>query len=229
MIQFFGDIYPYMTLAVTVVDPLSIGLGVGGLALKGISALFNRESTESKAQKAALAKLATTQSNVATAGNQRADQLFRQSQPLIGQITQQLQALLTGDRTALTKRFGPQLSQLTKQRAGAEQRIQESGPAGGGTVQSLLELEKADFGERSSLLQGAPDEATKGLTQLLQLLLGGAASQQSGANTAASVSGAALEGGITAERGSRALNAQLLEALGTEAESFGALFATKKP
>lgn len=229
MIQFFTDINPLYFLALAPFGVASgLILGGVGLGLQGLSALFNRESKESKQKKLALAKLARTQAGVAKAGGERAESLFRQGQPIIAQVTQQLQALLSGDRTALTQRFGPQLEQLTQQRSGAERRIQEAGPAGGGTVQSLLELEKADFGARSQLLQGAPTEATAGLTQLLNLLLGSSTAQASAAASSASVAGAAIEGGITAERGTRALNTQLLEALGTGAESFGTLLATEQ-
>ena len=225
MIQYFGDFNIfYMAMAMA---PIGGGLVLpaAGLALKGISALFNRESKESKIAKLSLAKLSRAQAGVVKERGVREAKLFTQAQPVLAQVTEQLQALLTGDRQALTKRFGPQLEALTRERAGAEQRIAESGPAGGGTVQSLLELEKANFAGRGNLFAGAPREAQAGLTQLLNLLLGASAAQGAGADRAASVAGAGFESSITAERGTRALNAQLLEALGTSAEDFGVSFA----
>jgi len=223
MIQYFGDFNFLFATPVFAIAPFVIP--AAGLALRGISALFNRESKETKAQKRQLTALTKVQTGVAEDRGRRETELFRQSQPILAQVTEQLQALLGGDRQALTQRFGPQLEQLTKQRTGAEQRIQESGPAGGGTVQSLLELEKANFAGRGNLFAGAPAEAQAGLTQLLNLLLGASGAQGAGADRAAGIAGAGIESSIAASQRTRALNASLLESLAGDAELLGAQFA----
>ncbi len=230
MIQYIGDInLIYITLAMIPFGFIqfvpAIIAGAGALA-SGISALKNRGG--SKEEKAALLRQSKVQTQLAKERGERESQLFRQGQPILGTITAELRSLLSGDKTALTKRFGPQLEQLTKNRTAAEQRIQRAGPAGGATVQSLLELEKTNFGARSNLLRGAPSEATAGLTQLLNILMGAGAAQGNLASQASVGASATLESIIGANDRDRALNAQMLAGLASSAESFGTALASSK-
>lgn len=214
----YTDINPLFMAVVPAVGLVSALIGLGGI---GLSALFNRKSQADKDAQASQTRLANSQAKLAKARGGRETTLFNQSQPIIGTITSQLNALLSGDREALTQRFAPSLNALTAQREGAASRIQQSGPASGAQVQSLLELEKQNFASRSELLAGAPAEAQAGLQQLLQLLLGGAASQGAGATSAAAVSSDALTSIQASEQRNRFLNADNLTGITSAAAGFG--------
>lgn len=208
-------------------DLLVPGSGIVGSLLGG---LFNRESQESKDAKKAQARLANAQAKLARGRGTRETQFFNQAQPIIGTVGSQLQALLTGDREALTQRFAPQLQQLTGAREAAQRRIQQSGPASGATAQASIELEKGAFAERNKLLAAAPAEAQAGLTQLLQLLLGAGATAGQGATSAANVAGAANQGVIQGDALSRAAGQGFFDSLLSSAQTFGgALFKPKQP
>jgi len=218
----YTDLDPiFFLLSLTPLGFIPALIGVGGSLL---SSLLNKESSQSKARTAAQARLATAQSKVAVAREGRESKLFSQSQSALGQILPELQALMSGDRTALTRRFAAPLEGLTRQRTGAEQRIRQSGPASGATVQAQSELEQGQFQARSQLLAGAPREAQAGLTQLLQLLLGGAAQQGAGAANAASIATSANESVLANEQKSRFLNADILSGITNAAAGFGRSF-----
>lgn len=222
----YTDLNPYfflLTLAPLGFIPALIGLG-GSL----LSSLMNKESSQSKAASAAQARLSISQSKLADQRGGREAKLFTQSQNALGQVLPELQALLSGDRTALTRRFAPALEGLTKQRTGAEERIQQSGPASGATVQAQSELEQGQFAARSQLLAGAPREAQAGLTQLLQLLLGGAAQQGAGATAAANTAGSLNDSILANEQKSRFLNADILSGISNAAAGFGKSFFKSK-
>ena len=212
----------------TLIPPVGLIGALIGLGATGLGALFNRKSQADKDAQAAQTTLARQQGKLAKARGGRETTLFNQSQPLVSQLTQQLQALLSGDREALTQRFAPSLRALTGQREAAASRIQASGPASGAQVQSLLELEKQNFASRSELLASAPAEAQAGMQQLLQLLLGGAASQGAGATSAAAVSSDALTSIQAGEQRNRFLNADTLTGITSAAAGFGkSLFKPK--
>lgn len=218
----YTDINPYfflLSLAPLGFIPALIGLG-GSL----LSSLMNRESATSKARTAAQTAESIQQTRVARAREGREAKLFTQSQGALGQILPELQALLSGDRTALTRRFAPALESLTRQRAGAEQRIRQSGPASGATVAAQAQLEQGQFSARSQLLASAPREAQAGLTQLLQLLLGGAAQQGAGATAASSLAGSLNADILANEQKSRFLNADILTGISKAAAGFGKSF-----
>ena len=227
MVLYTDLINPLFLAVVPAVGLVSALLGLGGV---GLSALFNRKSQADKDAQAAQTTLARQQGKLAKARGGRETTLFNQSQPIIGQLTSQLQALLSGDREALTQRFAPSLNRLAGQREGATRRIQESGPASGAQVQSLLELEKQNFASQSELLASAPAEAQAGLQQLLQLLLGGAASQGAGADRSAAISSDALTSIQASEQRNRFLNADSITQITSAASGFGkSLFKSKNP
>ncbi len=199
-----------------------------GLAGTGLSALFNRKSQADKDAQASQTRLANQQSKLAKARGGRETTLFNQSQPIISTITQQLNALLGGDREALTQRFAPSLNRLAGNREAAASRIQQSGPGSGAQVQGLVELEKQNFASQSELLAGAPAEAQAGLQQLLQLLLGGAAQQGQGANQSAAIASDALTSIQASEQRNRFLNADSITQITSAAAGFGkSLFKPK--
>jgi len=206
--------------------PVGIVPAIIGLGATIFSAIQNRRN-KSKAG-IGQEKLANTQAGIASARAGRETALFNQAAPAIGGISNQLQALLSGNREALTKQFAPQLGQLAGARGQAEQRIRASGVPSGGQEQAIAELEKANFAERSRLLSSAPAEATAGLTQLLTLLLGGAAQQGQGATQAASVAAGGFESILADEGRNRLLDQQFFNDLSVGAEDFGAsLFKPK--
>jgi len=206
--------------------PVGIVPALIGLGATIFSAIQNRRNKS----KASLGqeKLARSQAGLASARAGRETALFEQAASAIGGISNQLQALLSGNREALTKQFAPQLGQLAGARAQGEERIRRSGVPSGGQEQAIAELEKANFAERSRLLSSAPAEATAGLTQLLTLLLGGAAQQGQGATQAASVAAGGFESILADEGRNRLLDQQFFNDLSVGAEDFGAsLFKPK--
>jgi len=215
----YTDINPWfflLSLAPVGIVPALIGLGstlLGGL--------FNRKSQADKDAQASQTRLANQQAKLAKARGGRETTLFNQSQPIVSTLTNQLQALLTGDREALTKRFAPSLNRLAGNREAAESRIAQSGPGSGAQVQALVELEKQNFASQSELLASAPAEAQAGLQQLLQLLLGGAASQGAGQDRAAAISSDALTSIQASEQRNRFLNADVLSGITSAAAGFG--------
>jgi hypothetical protein len=228
----FTDITPatiallsFMVMGIA--DLVVPGLGLAGSIIGAFTGRKLRKTQEelNKAQ----AGLARQQTKLAKQRGGRETSLFDTAQPIIGQLIPQLQALLTGDREALTQRFAPSLQALTSQREGAQERIQQSGAAGSGaSVQAGLELEKAAFGERSRLLSSAPAEAQAGLTQMLQLLFGASAQQGAAATSAAGVAGAANQSAIEGTALQQAGNQGFFDALVTGASSFGrSLFQPK--
>lgn len=224
----FTDINPFlMALAVVPVGIVASLIGLGGSLLGG---LFNRESRESKEAKRAQTTLARQQAKLAKGRGQRETSFFDTAQPLIGTLIPQLQALLSGDREQLTQRFAPSLERLTSQRQGAQQRIEQAGPASGATAQASIELEKAAFGEQNRLLSSAPAEAQAGLTQLLQLLLGAGTQAGQGSTAAANVSAGANQSIIQGDALGRAANQGFFDSLVQGASTFGrSLFKPKQP
>lgn len=217
----------YMALAMAPVGIVGAALGLGGTLLGG---LFSRKSAEEKRAQRAQTALASSQAKLARGRAQRESALFAQAQPIAGQLIPQLQALLTGDREILTQRFAPSLERLAGQRQTAAQRIRESGPGSGATVQAQLELEREQFRQQNALLSAAPQEAQAGLTQLLTLLLGGATQAGQGATSAAAASSAASESILASEGRNRLLGQQFFTTLAQGAEDFGrSLFKPKTP
>lgn len=225
MVQFqpfteFSAYWMALSMAPVGIVPALIGLGA-----TIFSAIQNRRG---KGTSQAQDKLARSQAGIASQRAARETALFNQAAPAIGGISNQLQALLSGNREALTKQFAPQLGQLAGARGQAEQRIRASGVPSGGQEQAIAELEKSNFAERSRLLSSAPAEATAGLTQLLTLLLGGAAQQGQGATQAASVAAGGFESILADEGRNRLLDQQFFNDLSVGAEDFGAsLFQPK--
>ena len=221
----YTDINP---LFMAVIPAVGIVASLIGLGATGLGALFNRKSQADKDAQASQTRLANSQAKLAKARGGRETTLFNQSQPLIGTITNQLQALLSGDREALTKRFAPSLNALAGNREAATRRIEESGPGSGAQVQGLVELEKQNFASRSQLLASAPAEAQAGMQQLLQLLLGSAAQQGVSAANAAAISSDALTSIQASEQKNRFLNADSLSQITSAASGFGkSLFKPK--
>ena len=219
----------FLTLMVMGISDLVVpGLGLGGSVISAFTGRKLRKSQEelNKSQ----AGLAKQQSKLAKQRGKRETSLFDTATPIIGQLIPQLQALLTGDRDALTQRFAPSLQALTAQRESAQQRIQQSGVQGGASVQAGLELEKAAFGERSRLLSSAPAEAQAGLTQMLQLLFGAAGQQASAGTAAAGIAGAATQSAIEGTALQQAGNQGFFDSLVSGASTFGrSLFSPKVP
>ncbi len=220
----FTDLTPatiaLLTLTVMGIADLVVpGMGLAGSIIGAFTGRKLRKTQEelNKAQ----AGLARSQTKLSKQRGKRETSLFDTAQPIIGQLIPQLQALLTGDREALTQRFAPSLQALTSQREGAQQRIEQSGPQGGASVQAGLELEKAAFGERSRLLASAPAEAQAGLTQMLQLLFGAAGQQASASSSAAGIAGAANQSAIEGVALQQAGNQGFFDALVTGASGFG--------
>ena len=214
----YTDINPLFMAAIPAVGLISSLIGLGSV---GLGALFNRKSQADKDAQASQTRLANSQAKLAKARGGRETTLFNEAQPIIGTITQQLLALLGGDRDALTQRFAPSLNRLAGNREAATRRIEESGPGSGAQVQGLVELEKQNFASKSELLAGAPAEAQAGLQQLLQLLLGGAAQQGVGASNAAAISSDALTSIQASEQKNRFLNADNLTSITSAAAGFG--------
>lgn len=229
----FTDITPeslaFLTLMVMgAMDFLVPGAGIAGSIIGHFSGRKLRKTQEelNKAQ----SNLAKQQTRLGKQRGRRETQLFQTAQPIIGSLIPQLQALLSGDRDALTKRFAPSLEALTSQREGAQRRIEQSGVQGGASVQAGLELEKTAFGERSRLLASAPAEAQAGLTQMLQLLFGAAGQQGAAASSAAGIAGAANQSAMAGVATQQAGNQGFFDSLVSNAGSFGrALFQPKQP
>lgn len=214
-----------MAVALAPVGLIPALIGLGGLA---VSAISGRQSPDAAAATRANTSLATSQAKLARGRAARETAFFDQTKPIIGQLIPQLQALLTGDRDKLTQRFAPSLQALTQQRQGAQERIQQQGPASGATAQASIELEKASFAERNRLLSSAPAEAQQGLQQLLNLLLGAGQSQGAASSQAASVAGGANQSVIQADALNRATSAGLFQQILEGAKTFGgSLFKPK--
>jgi hypothetical protein len=172
-------------------------------------ALANRPNKELQRKQGALA---SSQAKLLKGRAKREDAFFAQGEPLVAGLTTSLQALLSGDRGQLTKQFGPQLEDLTRQRQSAQKRIDESGPAGGASVQAGLELERASFGERSKLLgTGGQAQAQAGITQLLQLLFGAGGQQGAGATNAAAGASSSLNSLLANDAQNRLVNANAFQ------------------
>ena len=222
----YTDFNPYWLL---VLPPVGLIPALIGLGATGLGAILNRKSQADKDAQASQTRLANQQAKLAKARGGRETTLFNQSQPIVGTLTQSLNALLSGDREALTQRFAPSLERLAGNREAAASRITQSG-VGGAQVQGLVELEKQNFASQSELLASAPQEAQAGLQQLLQLLLGGAVSQGAGATSAAAVSSDALTSIQASEQRNRFLNADSLSQITSAAAGFGkSLFKPKNP
>ena len=213
----YTDLNPYWLLVLPPVGLIPALIGLGGI---GLSALFNRKSQADKDAQASQTRLANSQAKLAKARGGRETTLFNQSQPIVSQLTQQLQGLLSGDREKLTQRFAPSLERLSGNREAAASRITQSG-VGGAQVQGLVELGKQNFASQSQLLASAPQEAQAGLQQLLQLLLGGAATQGAGASQSAAIASDALTSIQASEQRNRFLNADSLSQITSSAAGFG--------
>lgn len=229
----FTDLTPttiaFLSLTVMGIADLIIpGAGLAGSIINAFTGRGLRR--EQKKLTRAQAGLARQQTKLAKSRGKRETQLFDTATPIIGQLIPQLQALLSGDREALTQRFAPSLQALTSQRESAQRRIEQSGPQGGASVQAGVELEKAAFGERSRLLASAPAEAQAGLTQMLQLLFGAAGQQGAASSSAAGIAGAANQSAMEGVGLQQAGNQGFFDALVTGASGFGrSLFTPKVP
>ncbi len=213
----YTDFNPLFWVVIPALGLVSALLGLGGI---GLGAIFNRKSQADKDAQASQTRLANSQAKLAKARGGRETTLFNQSQPIVSTLTNQLQGLLSGDREKLTQRFAPSLERLSGNREAAASRITQSG-VGGAQVQGLVELEKQNFASQSELLASAPAEAQAGLQQLLQLLLGGAASQGAGADRSAAVASDALTSIQASEQRNRFLNADSITQITSAASGFG--------
>ncbi len=201
---------------------------VAGLGSQLVGHFLNRKQRKATLENTrAQTTLARQQGKSAKALRGRQTQLHTQTQSITAQILPRLQALLSGDREALTQQVAPQLQQLTGSREAAAKRIDEGGGPGGANVQANLELEKANFAERSRLLAAAPQEAQAGMTQLLQLLFGAADSAGTGAAQASSIASSTLANIASSDTRNRLLNMETLSGITKTAAGFGKqLFAS---
>lgn len=225
----FTDINPLFMAIIPAVGFVQAALGAASIGNTLLGHFLNRKQRKASLENTrAQTTLARQQSKSAKALRGRQTQLHAQTQSITAQLLPRLQALLTGDRDALTQQVAPQLQQLTASREAASQRINEGGVGSGAQVQAQLELEKANFSERSRLLSAAPQEAQAGMTQLLQLLFGAAGQAGAGAAQAAGVASSTLANIASSNTQNRLINLQTLSGLTESAVGFGkSLFKPK--